>query len=171
MWLRLQLEKAVEMWMKASSFGIWLAISRSCWVAMTFSCTASLQRTKQKQQRHSASCLAVPGVPHCECASSSDWHAVLIQVENVPSFNWCVCHDYTFFSNRQMAQVLVAHQETRKTRIGPWLHNSVTLEIVMYSCYVWDLSLSQGSTVHTVSRGYMVLISKTENTWPSELIK
>lgn len=125
----------------------------------------------EEAERHSASCLAVPGVPHCECTSSSDCRAVLIQVADVPSFNWCMCHDYTFVSNRQMAQILVAHHETRRKRIGPWLHNSVTLEIVMYSCYVWDLSLSQGSTVHTVSRGYMVLISKTENTWSSELIK
>lgn len=83
MWLRLQLEKAVEMWMKASSFGIWLAISRSCWVAVTFSCTASLERKKQEEAVKTLSILfllchtlrvppPVTGMPHCNCTYPRD---------------------------------------------------------------------------------------------------
>lgn len=49
MCFRLQLEKAVEICMKASSFGIWLAMSRSFWVAVTLSCTACLERIRQKE--------------------------------------------------------------------------------------------------------------------------
>lgn len=61
MCFRLQFEKAVEICMKASSFGIWLAINKSCWVAVTFSCTACLEKMKQKELQwgNSASCLAV----------------------------------------------------------------------------------------------------------------